>query len=164
MVFSMPVSKANSMKHCKFQKDWLSCHWVMTTKSFKKSSCRIVDTCLLLSRREYLEIWDYPIKDCTKADPVVEVPSGQPRKLLWSDGVCGGLVGAQTSCFTEQATWFITGNAIFHPFDACYTSHDRDETIAHYGACTKDVRPWGVGGWTSTFKANRQGEDALKNK
>ena len=50
----MLVSIGNLMKHWKFQKDWLTCHEVMTMESFPKSSCRIVDTCLLFSRREYV--------------------------------------------------------------------------------------------------------------
>ena len=51
----MLVSIGNLMKHWKFQKDWLTCHQVMTMESFQKSSCRIVDTCLLFSRREYVD-------------------------------------------------------------------------------------------------------------
>ena len=45
---------ANSMKHCKFQKRSaeLSPRREMTMKSFQKLSCRIAETCLLLSRRE----------------------------------------------------------------------------------------------------------------
>ena len=47
MEFGMLVSITNLMKHWKFQKDWLICHQVMTMESFQKSSCWIVDMCLL---------------------------------------------------------------------------------------------------------------------
>ena len=53
MKFGIPVSLANSMKHCMFQKDCLSSHRVTTINSFQNLSCRIEYMCLLLSRREY---------------------------------------------------------------------------------------------------------------
>ena len=44
MEFGMPVAVAISMKHYKFQKDWLSCHQVMTMRSFQKSNSRYVSS------------------------------------------------------------------------------------------------------------------------